>query len=114
MDKLNGDSLMRAIYSTWQQLMNKLISDYQISDEVIRECKPPLVKWLGILESQPSLGRRFIALYNDGGGSSFFEVSNLGIKDSDGDIVYTEFEDMAFDYSHWAYLPYGFKFFGDK
>lgn len=54
------------------------------------------------ITDKPASGKRIVALYNDGSGSTLFLVHDHGVIDSDGD----EYSGLSADnYELWAYLP---------
>ncbi|WBU27628.1 hypothetical protein OOZ54_13240 [Rhodopseudomonas palustris] len=57
-------------------------------------------------DTLPDIGRKFIALYNDGSGASLFYRHEDGYLDEDGN----EFGDDLHSYDYWAYLPAGKSF----
>lgn len=57
-------------------------------------------------ETLPEVGRKFIALFDDGSGSEmFFRTEDDAINES-GHEYGLDFH----NFSHWSYLPDGFKF----
>ena len=57
----------------------------------------------------PEIGRKFIALYNDGSGAEMFFAIEGGVIDSDGDELYGWFS-ADHSYDRWAYLPDNLEF----
>jgi len=53
------------------------------------------------LDTLPDVGRKFIALFNDGSGAVMFWRHDGGYIDSDGDDCLFEVD----QYDRWAYLP---------
>jgi len=49
----------------------------------------------------PDVGRKFIALFNDGSGAAMFWRHDCGYIDADGN----ETETLGSSYDRWAYLP---------
>lgn len=54
----------------------------------------------------PDLGRKFIAIYNDGSGANLFFRYDEGCLDQEGEEGPTDWD----AYGCWAYLPDGLKF----
>jgi len=52
-------------------------------------------------DALPDVGRKFIALFNDGSGAAMFWRHDCGYIDADGN----ETETLGSSYDHWAYLP---------
>jgi hypothetical protein len=65
-----------------------------------------MVIW-NTFDTTPEVGRKFIALYNDGSGSNMFVRLDDTYIDTDGDEYY-EFDDGS--YIFWAYLPEKYEF----
>lgn len=68
--------------------------------------------WNNFNTELPEIGKRFIALYNDGSGAKLFFRSIKGYLDAEGDKNYPD--DFLDDYWYWAYLPNNFKFFCEE
>lgn len=52
-------------------------------------------------DALPDVGRKFIALYDDGSGAAMFWRHDVGFIDQNGD----DFETIGKGYDRWAYLP---------
>jgi len=59
------------------------------------------------MSKTPDIGRKFVALYNDGSGNTMFFRTDNSYLDADGD-EYEEFNDGS--YCFWAYLPDHYEF----
>ena len=56
---------------------------------------------------KPEIGKRIVAIFSDGDGATMFLVHDHGLMDESGEDI--GIETLGKDFSHWSYLPDGFR-----